>query len=78
MSEITNDDDTDASPRTDQTLACIRGHQEARERLEAVGFSPEAVNTVEDRSDGFVEFARIVADAVSWSRDHPGGDDEVD
>jgi len=55
-------------------LAALYGHPEARDRLEALGRTDEQINELEKYSNGFIDFARCVAEAERWA-DRP---DETD
>ena len=63
MTQNTSRDDD----RIDQELACLRGHQETRDRLEQFGWDEEDIGALES-SMSFREFAAAVADEVQWRR----------
>ena len=60
---------TSEHERIDQERAAMRGHQEARERLRDLGWTDADIGTLEDAVTGYTDFARCVADEVTWHRD---------
>jgi len=64
--DTTPDDDGD--DRIDQELACLHGHEEARERLRELGRSDDHIEDLEQIVDGYTDFARTVAATVRHER----------
>jgi hypothetical protein len=54
------------SDKIDRERIAKGGHEEARQRLAALGRSKPTINQLEDATN-FYEFARVVASAVKYS-----------
>jgi hypothetical protein len=71
--EIDNDYDDGGSIEVDRAeLACMSGHQEARDELIQLGWSSEQVDDLEGAARGYEDFARCVVDELRWEREHGG------
>lgn len=54
--------------RIDQELAALHGHEEARDRLRDLGRSDEHIEDLEQVTDGYADFGRVVAATVRYER----------
>jgi len=61
-------DNTDNGGRIDQGLACLHGHEEARERLRELGRTDDHIEDLEQVVDGYADFARTVAATARYER----------
>jgi hypothetical protein len=54
----------------DVERACMAGHSEARDRLEALGWTDEQIEELEEAAHSYHDFARCVIDEIHWRREH--------
>ena len=56
-------------------MAAMRGHTEAKARLEGAGWTQAEIGSLEDAVRGYGDFARCVVDELRWQREKDESDD---